>query len=87
MDYNVGDVVKRNRVFSFVVIANHAKAEDITENLVKTPPKDIKHTMGESPGSSTSPGVVQFERWFQADQLALIPHFMFLGSFHHRFLG
>lgn len=42
-DYCVGDDQKRNDVFSFVVIANHARIEDLCEALDAVAPKDIKN--------------------------------------------
>lgn len=41
-DYCVGDDGKKNDVFSFVVIANHDKAENISEYISSVAPRDIK---------------------------------------------
>lgn len=41
-DYCIGDDGKKNDVFSFVVIANHAKTENISEYISAVAPQDIK---------------------------------------------
>ncbi|WFP48915.1 hypothetical protein PL263_12445 [Methylomonas sp. EFPC3] len=43
-DYCIGDNGKKNDVFSFVVIANHDKTENISEYLSAVAPRDIKNT-------------------------------------------
>jgi hypothetical protein len=42
-DYCVGDEGKKNDVFSFVVIANHDKTENISEYISAVAPRDIKN--------------------------------------------
>ncbi|WP_421249968.1 hypothetical protein [Aeromonas sp. 603359] len=41
-DYCVGDNEKNNDVFSFVIIANHDKTENIMEYISKVAPRDLK---------------------------------------------
>lgn len=41
-DYCIGDDGKKNDVFSFVVIANHDKTENISEYISRVSPRDIK---------------------------------------------
>ncbi len=41
-DYCIGDDGKKNDVFSFVVIANHDKTENISEYISAVAPRDIK---------------------------------------------
>ena len=41
-DYCVGDDGKKNDVFSFVVIANHDKTENISQYISAVAPRDIK---------------------------------------------
>ncbi len=53
-DYCIGDVNKRNDVFSFVVIAPHDKAENICEYIAGAAPKDLKNT------SKVPLGLVQY---------------------------
>ncbi|PQJ26079.1 hypothetical protein BSZ31_15125 [Limnobacter sp. SAORIC-690] len=43
-DYCIGDVNKGNDVFSFVVVAPHDKAENISEYIARVAPKDLKNT-------------------------------------------
>lgn len=43
-DYCIGDVNKRNDVFSFVVVAPHDKAENICNYIAHAAPKDLKNT-------------------------------------------
>lgn len=42
-DYSVGDPNKKNDVFSFVVIANHDTAQNISAYISSVAPKDIKN--------------------------------------------
>src|SRR3569623_432243 len=41
-DYCIGDDGKKNDVFSFVVIANHDKTENISKYISAVAPRDIK---------------------------------------------
>lgn len=43
-DYCIGDVNKRNDVFSFVVIAPHDRTENICKYIAGVAPKDLKNT-------------------------------------------
>lgn len=45
-DYCIGDQNKNNDVFSFVVIANHDKTDNICEYIARVAPRDIKASKG-----------------------------------------
>lgn len=49
-DYCVGDDGKKNDVFSFVVIANHDKTENISKYISAVAPRDIKKVRQVPPG-------------------------------------
>lgn len=70
-DYCVGDNGKKNDVFSFVVIANHDKTENISEYISAVAPRDIKKVRQVPLGLMqylTCPQPVTFSVSFVVDQ-------------------
>lgn len=70
-DYCVGDDGKKNDVFSFVVIANHDKTENISEYISAVAPRDIKKVRQVPLGLMqylTCPQPVTFSVSFTIDQ-------------------
>lgn len=70
-DYCVGDDGKKNDVFSFVVIANHDKTENIIQYISTVAPRDLKKVRQVPPRLMqylTSPHPITFSVSFVIDQ-------------------
>jgi hypothetical protein len=70
-DYCIGDDGKKNDVFSFVLIANHDKTENISQYISAVAPRDLKKVRQVPPGLIqylTCPHPITFSVSFVIDQ-------------------